>query len=393
MMRGILVGAVVAALLLPAAYAAGLERVNVTEKGSVLIFPKVELRWNNAGDTLLQDTFISITNDYSRDVSVLMYFVSETCVWVDNDILLTRNEPAWWSAYSGQPKGVSPFTVLGDPYDDPEDPGPNPELVLRGFIVAFAYDDPDTPDQVEGEICWNHLTGEATIVNYAQGFAWEYHAYAFAAMECAEGRALGTPGELHFDGVEFDYAFDRLLLDFIATGSEAFSNQGGPQTVTHDTDLTMLIVDLDLTQGGLPPITKARFSIWNEDEVSFSGMTYCVTKWEQVLLSTLGGHFLVENLHTDKGKAWIDGVDGDAECCAPGEDCTDYHALLGVAAKFLDLDGDGKADLVAGDHLVGTGTEETTLYYDAPEPPQPSVVDTGVQKVVPGSNDATGLRP
>ncbi|MCP4590202.1 MAG: hypothetical protein GY842_05635, partial [bacterium] len=44
-------------------------------KGSLLIFPKVELRWDASGQ-LIQDTFIDLTNDYPDDVRVRVYYVN-----------------------------------------------------------------------------------------------------------------------------------------------------------------------------------------------------------------------------------------------------------------------------------------------------------------------------
>ncbi|MCB9850982.1 MAG: hypothetical protein H6817_09805 [Phycisphaerales bacterium] len=60
----------------PAALLAANDRGSASEKGSLLIFPKVELRWNALGDTLIQDTFIDLTNDYPGDVHVQMYFIN-----------------------------------------------------------------------------------------------------------------------------------------------------------------------------------------------------------------------------------------------------------------------------------------------------------------------------
>jgi titin len=103
------------------------DRVSGTEKGSLFFFAKVEIRWNTLGE-VVQDTFLSLTNDHPEDVRVQMYFVNGdpplledpdglACFhpgwnWVDVGITLTGNEPAYWSALTGQPKGVSPFTVL-----------------------------------------------------------------------------------------------------------------------------------------------------------------------------------------------------------------------------------------------------------------------------------------
>ena len=50
-------------------------RVKACEKGSLLIYPKVELRWDAQGN-LIQDTFLSLINDYPDDVLVQMYFIN-----------------------------------------------------------------------------------------------------------------------------------------------------------------------------------------------------------------------------------------------------------------------------------------------------------------------------
>ncbi|MCP4593512.1 MAG: hypothetical protein GY842_22470, partial [bacterium] len=49
-------------------------RASTSEKGSLLIFPKVELRWNSAGE-LIQDTFIDLTNDHEDEVKVQVYYI------------------------------------------------------------------------------------------------------------------------------------------------------------------------------------------------------------------------------------------------------------------------------------------------------------------------------
>ncbi len=53
----------------------GQDRVSATEKGSLVFFTKVELRWDAMG-MLVQDTFLSLTNDYPNDVRVQLYFIN-----------------------------------------------------------------------------------------------------------------------------------------------------------------------------------------------------------------------------------------------------------------------------------------------------------------------------
>ena len=82
-------------------------------------------------------------------------------------IMLTANQSVYWSAATGQPAGVSPLEVL--------DPGGRPDIrgrVVRGFIVAWAV------DAAGHEIGWNHLSGGATVVSYADQTAHEYASFA-----------------------------------------------------------------------------------------------------------------------------------------------------------------------------------------------------------------------
>ena len=96
------------------------------DKGSLLIFPKIEIRWDDEGN-LIQDTFLMFSNDHPGDVHVQLYFVNGDLPlaadpstgerahpgwnWVDNAWLLTGNQPTFWSANTGRPAagGLSPF--------------------------------------------------------------------------------------------------------------------------------------------------------------------------------------------------------------------------------------------------------------------------------------------
>ncbi len=356
MFRKVAVLAVCLAVLAPAALAQ--DRVTATEKGSVLVWPKIELRFDSSMN-LIQDTFVTINNDFNGSVDIQLYFVSEICTTVDNTITLTKNEPAYWSSYSGLPKGVSPFTVLGDPYPDPENPN---QYILRGYVIGWAI------NSDYEQINWNHLYGGATIVNYEDGGAWEYNAYTFQALQGANGQNVGLPGVINLDGTEFDWGFQNLLLDFFAWDSEAFSSDD--RQVRVGTDLTLVIMDIDVTQDApAPPITKAKFDIWNENEIGRSGFEYCVTKWNQRLLNY--SHFTLQNLGTDKGRARITGM-ASSVCDFEDPEGNTIESvdtsLLGVAAKILNFD-DGAEYGYAGTNLFGAGTRAATIRYDVLDAP------------------------
>lgn len=347
---------VAATLLATTAYAQ--DRVSTSQKGSLLWFPKIELRFDSASGALKQDAFIQLSNDFNQDVHLVTFYVLEDCTKFYIDIDLTKNQPVFWSVATGQPYGVAPLTVIGAPYPDPEGSG---DLVMRGYYVAWAANEDNE------QIRWNHLTGLLTAVNYADGSAYEYAPYSFQALQGNNGDPVGTAGVIKMDGVEYSILHSRLNLDFQASGSTGFS--GGGRIVTHDTDVTLAIATVDLRQDRYYYRTKADYLIWNRAELSFAAH-YCIECWSQRLLSNIGGIFLAENLQTPNGRAVIDG----AYSVLCEEDPADPFVingafpLLGLAIKVLTFD---NGDVTtAGETLSGQGTEAGTIWYDIPPPPE-----------------------
>lgn len=216
-------------------------RATVSAKGSLLIWPKVELKWDAQG-RLIQDTFITVVNDNPGEARMQFYFVNGDGElppefiqgelverghpgwnWVDNQLSLTGDQSVYWSVATGQPAGTSPFAVLdpGNPPGRPDHDAINPGgRVLRGFVVGWAV------NGAGEEIRWNHLTGGGTLVNFRDGTAAGYPATAFACVSGAlEGQWTdNVPGDLKLNGLEYAHAPDALILEFFTTGSEALSN-------------------------------------------------------------------------------------------------------------------------------------------------------------------------
>ncbi len=218
-------------------------RASTTAKGSLIIWPVIEVKWDAYG-TLIQDTFITVLNDFPADVEVQFYQVNGDAPldpvfdedtddlierahpgWNNSDykIRLTDDESAYWSVATGWPKGVSPLSVLdpgnpnGRPDPDPSNPGGR---VIRGFLLAWAVN-------VDGEeIRWNHLKGHAVGVRYDQGTTFDYSPWSFAVVSGVPQGAQsdGDAGSLRLDGSEYDYAPETLLFDFFAAGSQAMSH-------------------------------------------------------------------------------------------------------------------------------------------------------------------------
>jgi hypothetical protein len=371
MLRGIAVAIAIVGIC-SGAYAA--DRVSASEKGSLLVYPKIEIKWQPNG-ALVQDTFVTLNNDYFSDVHIVMFFVHDTmeCEATYHDTTLTGNEAAYWSAATGFPKVVGPFGEGADPM--PDECG---LMTLRGFIVAFA-----TTAQNE-QIRWNHLYGGATVLNYRDGYAWEYNAYAYQvnADNWINGNVVGTPGTIKMDGAEYEPNFDSLLMDFYAVNQfPAIFGSAWRDGIKLDTDLTLVIANWDFRQGGGHYITKADFWIWNENEDSRRAH-YCIECWDQRLLSQAGDVFNILFLNTDVGRARIEGV--AATECDTIELLSTPEPLLGVAATFGYLgaticDGIWAA---SGSNLwgsCGSATCDTTaeLLYDVTPPPGEKLEQAG----------------
>ncbi|MCP3904139.1 MAG: DUF11 domain-containing protein [Planctomycetes bacterium] len=380
------------------------DRATSTDKGSLLVLSAIELRFGGIGPggpgAVLQDTFISLTNDYPEDVKVQMYYVNGDPPlaadpasgerahpgwnYIDNAFTLTGDQPTYWSALTGLPAvgGVAPFTALdpGFPPGRPANDGTG-ERVLRGFLVLWAVNDANQ------EIRWNHLKAEATVVNYLRGCAWEYGSVNYPVVDpaVAHGAPTGTPGVLNLNGIEYAQSFAQLLMNFQAPGAAAFS---GPRQVVSDTWLALHPVSADLRQEGDGPVTtKANFSVWNMNEVKFSETHRCITCWDGTLLSQyeIPNNFVLEHLQTPHGKARLDGLASqvcdvdvlfDDGACGnhPNDVCSIDAPLQGVITRLLTYDG-GMDHGAAAANLVGLGLDPTaTIQYDVLAPPPEGVI-------------------
>jgi hypothetical protein len=180
------------------------------------------------------------------------------------------------------------------------------------------------------------------------------------------------------NGREYDAAFDTLLFDFDGSGTTRIINNSS--VVSHDSDLTLLLLDRDFREGGFDPVvTTARYDIWNMNERRFSGTQHPVECWHQRLLSRYAppNNFLRMNLQTDHGKARINGV--------TGEQCDDPNHLpapmLGIVRQRLVFSAStGVAS--AASSLVGEGCEDGAFLYDVPDDLPPTLQEP-VQPIGP----------
>lgn len=365
---GVALAGLAASMLMPAPAMAQQDRVSGTEKGSLLMFSKFEVRWDEFG-ACVQDTFITMSNDHPNDVKVQFYVVNGDPAipghpgWNNFDIetTLTGNQPFWWALGRTEgPGAFQPVITLDPPYGRPADDGTG-DTYIRGFVYGWCVDDLENR-----EIKHNHLSGSATLVNYRDMHAWEYNAWAFQRLTEEPG-----DGVLNMDGLEYANSYSQLLINFQAAGSDAYSY--GPYLVVSDTDVTLHPISVDFRQETAGPrITKAHYDVWNENEVKLSGAYRCVWCWDQTFLSDYGipNHFDVIHLQTSHGKARIDGL---ASQLCPG---STEEAILGVVARYLYFGaGNSMYGAVSGTNMIGMGLEGGVIEYDSLDPPPEAPVN------------------
>jgi len=378
---------------------AGNERplTNVSQKGSLLLFPSVQVGWRPNGEIFL-DTAIELLNDYTQDVRVQLYFVNgdppmEQVIAGDPPEIVSQAEPGWnfsdcmikltanqvasWSAARGMAGGCAPFTVL-DPDGRPDPERSAGHRMLRGYVLAWAV------NNAGEEIRWNHLSGHATTLDYHEIAASEYAPYAFRVRSGQTGAPSDArPGLLLLNGREYDALPDTLLWTFEAAGVSRIFDLAG--VVSSNTDLTLMPVESDFRHDGFERVTTtARYDIWNENEQRFSGTQHELTCWHQKLLSEYPSpnHLVLSNLQTNRGKARIRGVGGtncgSASLPAP---------IVGVAERALMFAVTCAGTAKSSATLKGEGCESGAVLFD------PSgLADNGLQAVVgvSGRSNRTG---
>jgi hypothetical protein len=275
---------------------------NATQKGSVLIFPKIDI-----SEDPYTDTIVSISNDYYQDLHVKCYWVNKDQQTQDFLMKVTQNHPVWFSARTG----LNNFDAI--PIEVPPFDGPVGELKCWAVDAAGA-----------NQINWNHLYGTAKVIDFYNGTAYEYNSYNFAARSGTLGNPVGTGGNILLDGVQFDACPTYLLFNFNSVGSG--------WGFFKDTDLTLVPCKQDLRQDRRPTFTKAKFEIWNENETKYTGAYKCIKCWFEDYLSKISAKFTYRHLHTTQGRFRVQGV--ASTVCSP---VAAASPLVGLSAELLDF--------------------------------------------------------
>jgi hypothetical protein len=242
---------------------------STSQKGSLLVFPKVIAIG-------LVNTYIFIGNDAAVQTWV-------KCFWMDNNqtaydfmFLLTPNQPVVFDARTGHNEffDIPPFAGTGS-------------------LVCFAQSADDRTPQD-----FDHLYGTALLSELNGRFWIYYDAFSFGARGASYYSWLDATGAVTADtsaavsvrlNLTGDAGYDAcpayLVGNFIPEGSQLAKWQGFQDMRP---DLTLWPCRQDLRQDRIPTCTKAKFDIWNENEVKFTGAYQCFKCFFEGVLTDIG---------------------------------------------------------------------------------------------------------
>jgi len=331
--------------LVSTAAAAPKAMANTTQKGSLLVFPKIIIQDRSEETGGWKDTIIFLSNDQAAQVWVQCYWMDENQTVEDFNFKLTPNQPIFFSAMYGQNLPLYPI-IMDPPVTVPPF---NPVFfgnhgVGAGALYCWAVNEADST-----AINFNHLYGNALIVSghnvedtiYIDGSVL-YNAYSFVVHSAIPAAAADGTQTLPLDGVVFDACPSYLLANFTPGGEFISPDQ--------ESALTLVPCKQDLTQDRTPTYTKAKFDIWNANETKYTGAYQCLKCFAEFQLDDIG---------TDAGKTF--GSDGKYIGIGFGGDKFTPFSLKTLADRFRVY---GVASTVCKTATTPTGLLGLLLYEE-----------------------------
>jgi hypothetical protein len=335
---------------------------NTSQKGSLLIFPLIDVDPADSSNTLIE-----ISNDQNAQVQLECNYVNEKKGRVDFGVHLSAKGTASWEVLTGI--GENDTGVFHAPLF-PSD-GTFRGNSAKGELVCFAVD-----VSFQNQIAWNHLTGTATVVNLAdpdanqKKQAFRYNPWAFAARTTAgppapDGTVQGKAGDLELTGGG-DGTYDACPAYNIATFMPNGAKLNGVTTL--DNDLSVVSCNQDLRQDFTLHLTKLRFTVWNAKETPFSGSWECVDSVTSVAFGpsdrstglVKGSNFDFSVLGTANARFQVKGVASTQ--CLP--EVTESAGLLGVLTSAVALGTDTSEDQEIGSTTQGAGAQSGFVFWD-----------------------------
>jgi len=351
MRKGIFIGHVLlAGALSLAAFAS--DRTTPSKKGSLLIFPYVDV-------TDLKTTLIRITNDYTAPVDVMCYYLDRARNRLGFQFNVAKNQPIWFDAATGQGTLPTPSFPHGGS--------------RVGALQCWAV----TPGG-GSQIDWNHLSGSATIYDFANRTAWEYSSWNFAAVGTSRGDSVGEPGIIRLDGAVggYDSCPQYLLGYFTPLGTNLAL--GAEDITIQDIGLQITGCTQNLRQSVEVVYTRLDFTVWNEDEVRFGGAYECAGSWHGTLLSDIdvgAMNFLFSSLGSRGAYYRVEAV-ADDQCSRVNRLPSRAVGIVGVQSTFVSYDGQAALPKVHGANLNAAGTRAGHILWEPAEENPPEILES-----------------
>lgn len=312
---------------------------DTTHKGSLLIYPKIDMTRTSTGGAHT-DTFITLSNDGGANVGIECYWVNgATQAHTDFGFNLTAYQPYVFSASGGGFNGTTETSAY--PY------GSQGFSTPVGFLACYAT----IPNTVT-PAAWNYLYGTAWVIDYVDNVAYSYPAWSFRVFSTATGSvpvaiSPGTPPSngttetqfsLPLDGVTYSSCPAQLAFNFpLETGSGV-----GPFPAAND--LTIIPCKQDLREAFTKTVTKLRFDVWGTFETKYSNAYSCANCfWDNFLNSSNinynaaftaaqeNGGSIVANLLSSIGRFRVTAI-GDTATC-PG---SAPASIIGLLVSYVD---------------------------------------------------------
>lgn len=314
--RGIVCSLLAAAVLFSTAALADQNVANTSQKGSLLIFPLIDVRSATGESTT---TVIDISNDSNFSTWLNCNYINDHKGRVDFHFFLTPKQPISWDVLTHHGNITPPPFPAGGSFAQGD--------AAVGELICFAVNRGGS-----AQVRFNHLTGVATVVQTEAGaaqpkHAFKYNAWAFTARSNpgvpppADNSPVGTAGHLLLTGGglgTYDACPQYLIANFSPGGlnDAGLPNVLGPLTYL-DNDLAISACNQDLRQDFHINLTKLRFEVWNEFEEEFTGAYQCADSVltfglddpeDSVPVNSLLSNFTYANLQTHNARVEIDGV-------------------------------------------------------------------------------------
>lgn len=237
-------------------------------KGSLLVLADIDISGQ-------KDTLVRMVNDGDTAVAVKCMWLTWEKARADFVITLTPHQPVIFDAVDGN----GSITVNPFPTENPAGAGvgsgagtvPNSNYGI-GELKCWAV---GLNDQ---QIVHNHLSANATVIDFAAGTAYQYAAAAFY------NRTTTDAGKLILDGANYDKCPQYLIGQFSPVQDpEGIDTSKGNFTVLSNR-LAIANCRQDLRQDWIPHITKLQFDVFNGFETKFTGSWECADSFHVTYL-------------------------------------------------------------------------------------------------------------